>query len=527
MIVGANMYWCKIARSEREYADIAKLNYETFVEEIPQHEKDETGRRTDAFHQENTYLIVLKEHQLVGMIALRDTRPFSLDRKIGPVEKVLPIEALTGKLCEIRLLSVRKEHRNGRVFFMLARALADYAYEKGYGAAVISGTVRELKLYSQLGFQAFAEPVGSEEAAFIPMFLTKERYEQSIAARFQHKRHTFYPGPNELSSELKKPFQRSPISHRSYEFTERFKRVQTQLLKLTGASQVHLLAGSGTLANEAMIAQISRLPDKGLVLINGAFGERLRRQALKWNLEYETLEVEWGNPFIVSDLKRVLQSGLYGWVLLAHGETSTGMLNNVEDILGLCKEQKIQVCMDCVSSFGAVPINLKEVYLATGVSGKAIGTMSGFAMVFSNHLIDVSPSIPMYIDLGCYANGEIPYTYSSQLLESVEIALKAYDNNARYNVLNERYDKLLLAEQNGEFEFLTKQSYPMIVTLKVPPVNKHMAKDARLSGFDLHDQSAYLKARQWVQLSLIQPEFEESFEKFRLWLRNYVEYEKQ
>lgn len=520
------MYWCKIARAEKEFEAIAKLNYDTFVEEIPQHEQHPSGKRQDAFHHENTYLIVLKDQELVGMIAIRDQRPFSLDHKIGVVEDALPKEALNGKLCEIRLLSVRREHRNGRVFFMLARALADYAYEKGYGAAVISGTVRELKLYGQLGFKAFAEPVGSEEAAFVPMFLTKQYYEQSVAARFQHKRHTFYPGPNELTPEIKKAFQRSPVSHRSYEFTERFKRVQSQLIKLTGASHVHLLSGSGTLANEAMIAQISRINSKGLVLINGAFGERLKNQALKWGLDFEAVEVEWGQPFEISVLERKLRSGLYGWILLAHGETSTGMLNDAYHIIRLGNELNIHVCMDCVSSIGTVPLKLKDVYLATGVSGKAIGTMTGIAMVFSNHLIDVSPSIPMYLDLSCYANGGIPYTYSSQLLESLEIALKAYDNNARYNVLNERYDKLLLAEQKGEFEFLTKQGYPMIVTLKVSQFNKDMAKDARLSGFDLHDQSAYLKDRQWVQLSLIQPEFEESFEKFRLWLSNYVTYEK-
>jgi aspartate aminotransferase-like enzyme len=301
---------------------------------------------------------------------------------------------------------------------MLARALADYAYEKGYGAAVISGTVRELKLYGQLGFQAFSEKVGSEEASFIPMFLTKERYEQSIAARFQHKRHMFYPGPNELTPALKKTFQCSPISHRSYEFTERFKRVQTQLIKMTGVSHVHLLAGSGTLANEAMVSQISRLQSKGLVLINGAFGERLKRQAAKWSLEFETIEIEWGKPFEISELQLLLQSGLFGWVLLAHGETSTGMLNRVDEMITFCKEHKIHVCMDCVSSFGSLPIDLKDIYLATGVSGKAIGTMTGISMVFANHVIDESPSIPTYLDLGCYANGRIPYTYSSNCLKA-------------------------------------------------------------------------------------------------------------
>jgi len=521
------MYWCKIARNESEFEAIAELNYETFVEEIPQHEQHSSGKRTDAFHHENTYLIVLKDHQLVGMIALRDQRPFSLDRKIGPVEHALPREALNGKLCEIRLLSVRKEHRNGRVFFMLARALADYAYEKGYAAAVISGTVRELKLYGQLGFQAFAEPVGSEEAAFVPMFLTKERYERSIAARFQQKRHMFYPGPNELTPEIKKALQRSPISHRSAEFTERLKRVQSQLTKMAGAAHVHLLTGSGTLANEAMMAQIRRLQTTGLVLVNGAFGQRLESQARRWNLDFETLEAEWGQPFEFSVVKRHIESGSVGWILLAHGETSTGMLNGTEELLATCKERKMHVCMDCVSSFGAIPIDLHDVYLATGVSGKAIGTMSGLAMVFSNHEIIESESIPAYLDLGCYGNGKIPYTYSSQLVESLEIALKAYDGNLRYELLEERYRKLLVAEQNEELSFLTALGYPMIVTLKKSRTNKHLAEDARLSGFDLHVQSSYLKEREWVQISIIQPDFDEAFEKFRLWLSNYREYEKQ
>lgn len=521
------MYWCKIARNEAEFEEIAKLNYDTFVEEIPQHETDPSGRRTDAFHHENTYIIVLKNQQLVGMIALRDQRPFSLDHKIGPVENKLPKEALNGKLCEIRLLSVAKKHRNGRVFYMLARAVSDYATEKGYGAAIISGTVRELKLYKQLGFQEFADQIGSIEASFVPMYLTKERYNQSVAARFQHKRHMFYPGPNELSPELKQAFQRSPISHRSNEFKERFKQVQNQLLTLTGASYVHLLAGSGTLANEAMIAQISRLQSKGLVLINGVFGERLRKQASKWGLDFDVLEVDWGLPFNSSDVTTYLNSNSYGWILFAHGETSTGMLNSLDQIIAISKKQNIHVCVDCVSSFGAVPLSLESVYLATGTSGKAIGTMMGIAMVFSNHLIEETATIPTYLDLGCYANSGIPFTYSSQQLESLEIALKSYNHNERYHVLRERYKALIQAEKKGELEFLTKQGFPMIVTLKVKTVHKFMAEDAKLSGFDLHYESTYLKERNWIQISLIQPGFEDSFEKFQLWLSVYMDYKKQ
>src|SRR5690606_18338259 len=105
------------------------------------------GVRVDPFHAQNTYLIVLADTLLVGMIALRSERPFSLDLKIGEVEQYLPNSR---KICEIRLMAVRKQHRNGRVFFLMARALSDYCYAEGFDAAVISGTTRQLKLYGQL-----------------------------------------------------------------------------------------------------------------------------------------------------------------------------------------------------------------------------------------------------------------------------------------------------------------------------------------------------------------------------------------
>jgi len=79
------MYWCKIAQTNEEYEAIARLNYETFVEEIPQHEPSMTRKKVDRFHQENTYMVVYKETELIGMVAFRDQRPFSIDEKIVKV----------------------------------------------------------------------------------------------------------------------------------------------------------------------------------------------------------------------------------------------------------------------------------------------------------------------------------------------------------------------------------------------------------------------------------------------------------
>src|SRR5438094_6767100 len=103
----------KIASEESELEQIYQLNYRTFVEEIPQHDPNPAGSLVDAFDRENTYIIGLKGGKLVGMIAVRDRRPFSLERKLADLDSYLPGAR---SVCELRLLSVEKNLRNSMVF---------------------------------------------------------------------------------------------------------------------------------------------------------------------------------------------------------------------------------------------------------------------------------------------------------------------------------------------------------------------------------------------------------------------------
>ena len=151
---------------------IHQLNYETFVNEIPQHHSNADHVLIDKFHDENIYLICLtSQKELAGMLCFRDKRPFSLDLKIPDLDKLLPSKA---HICEIRLLSVRKEFRNTRVTYGLMQHIGSFCLERGYEMALISGTVRQIKLYEHLGFKRFGDPVGSQEALYYPMYLTVE-----------------------------------------------------------------------------------------------------------------------------------------------------------------------------------------------------------------------------------------------------------------------------------------------------------------------------------------------------------------
>ena len=170
-------YLVKIADKDREFDLIHKLNYRIFVEEIPQHERNDNRKLIDHFHLENTYLIALDGEYLAGMIAVRGNRPFSLDFKISDLDSYLPVGR---KVCEIRLLAIEKEYRGGKIFFLLMKQLVEYGIEVGYDYAVISGTTRQQKLYQHLGFQPFHPRVGKKGAYFIPMGAALEDFERRL-----------------------------------------------------------------------------------------------------------------------------------------------------------------------------------------------------------------------------------------------------------------------------------------------------------------------------------------------------------
>src|SRR5271157_4027918 len=288
----------KVATEEWELEQVHELNYRTFVEEIPQHQASGTPRLVDKFHNENTYLICISENRVVGMIAARGRRPFSLDQKLPNLDSYLPPGR---RACEIRLLSVEKEFRNGQVFRGLTALMWQFGTEHGYDLGVISGTTRQQKLYRHLGFVPFGPLVGKGEAMFQPMYLTLEGFEKKAEEFFSMPVNvpgpaSFLPGPVSIHREVRKAFERQAESHRSDRFVSEFQRVRERLCQLTGARQVQILLGSGTLANDTVAAQLSLQEKPGLVLSNGEFGERLVDHARRFGLTFDTLQFPWGEP---------------------------------------------------------------------------------------------------------------------------------------------------------------------------------------------------------------------------------------
>src|ERR1700690_330105 len=201
------------------------------------------------------------------------------------------------------------------------------------------------------------------------------------------------PGPVEIDAKVRAVFCQAPLSHRSSEFIRRFEGVRAALAKMTGARHVALLNGSGTLANEAVG---SCLEGPGVVLVNGEFGARLARQAERWQLPVRVIEWAWGVPWDLGRVER--EFGDATWVWATHLETSTGMVNDIQALVALAKAHGVRVALDCISSVGAVPVDLTGVWLASGVSGKALGSFAGVAFVFAAEVPKLTRPVPVYLD---------------------------------------------------------------------------------------------------------------------------------
>lgn len=511
----------KIATEPWEFEAIHALNYKTFVEEIPQHDANQEKKLVDKFHEENTYIICVNDETrtLAGMIAYRDARPFSLDQKLENLDSYLPESSA---LCEIRLLAVEEEFRYTRISQGLIAQLVEHAIDCGREIFVISGTVRQIKLYKYLGFVPFGPLVGSEDAQYQPMYgsvsdyRTLQNKSRSFAKEVPELANdaatafNFLPGPVDFSKQVKEVYGEKPCSHRSDVFAKDFQKVRNQLCSLVNTKHVQVLMGPGTLANDAIAGQLSLMGRPGLILISGEFGRRLVRNANGAKLFFETLEIPEGHAFQRSDLEQALKDNPgIEWIWGVHCETSTGVLNDLEMYKQFCADRGIKLCMDCISSIGTVPVDLSGVYLASGTSGKGLASITGLALVFHNHELQPAPDyLPCVLDLGIYqASDGIPYTIQSNLVYALLAALNTHDWQKRFEDVRgwSRSIRRKLAEIDAPILAPDSCAMPAVVTIVLPEIHssERIGDALKKHGVLISYRSNYLLERNWIQACMM------------------------
>ncbi len=150
------------------------------------------------------------------------------------------------------------------------------------------------------------------------------------------------------------------IGHRGEDFRNLYRAVHPGLQTLFGTKQPVFLSTSS--AWGVMEASIRNLADRGvLCCMCGAFSDKWFDVAKRCGKKAEPLQVDWGKHIDPKDIDRQLATGKFDTVTLIHNETSTGVMNPLEEICGvMARYPDVALVLDTVSSFSAVKIDMDE-----------------------------------------------------------------------------------------------------------------------------------------------------------------------
>ncbi|MGH2922121.1 MAG: pyridoxal-phosphate-dependent aminotransferase family protein [Gaiellaceae bacterium] len=198
------------------------------------------------------------------------------------------------------------------------------------------------------------------------------------------KRYLFTPGPTPVPPEVLAAMSQPVVHHRGPDFKPIYERCLARLRDVFRTeTEVLLFTSSGTGALEAATANLCSPGDRIVVVSAGYFGERWAAIGEIYGCEVEHVRYEWGENPSADDLAgRLRELGGATAVFVTQSETSTGVVGDVRALAAAAKDSGALVCVDAISSLGAVPCETDEWGLDVVVSAsqKALMTPPGLAM---------------------------------------------------------------------------------------------------------------------------------------------------
>ncbi len=120
------------------------------------------------------------------------------------------------------------------------------------------------------------------------------------------------------------------------------------------------MSGTGSAGMETCFANLVEPGDAVLVGVNGVFGTRMVDVAQRCGAEVQTVEAEWGTALDPAQLRAALEKQSYKLVAIVHAETSTGVLQPIEEISRLVHQSDSLFLVDTVTSLGGAPVKVDE-----------------------------------------------------------------------------------------------------------------------------------------------------------------------
>jgi len=224
---------------------------------------------------------------------------------------------------------------------------------------------------------------------------------------------------------------------RTAEFSEVMLENERLMLKFSGApegSRAAFITGSGTASMEATVMNLLMPEDRVLVVNGGSFGARFCQICKIHDIPYDEIKLGIGKQLRLEDIKTVAEGKKYTAFLINKHETSTGVHYDMDMVSKYCKDNKLLLIVDCISTFLCDSFDMSALGADVMITGsqKALACPPGVSIIVLSpkalERVAVNDPKCMYFDLkGALKNqerGQTPFTPAVGILLQINARLK-------------------------------------------------------------------------------------------------------
>ncbi len=239
-----------------------------------------------------------------------------------------------------------------------------------------------------------------------------------------HKR-LFIPGPVEVTEDVLQKMATPQISHRGKEASVLQRNISDKMRKVFETKEEILLStssGSGLMEGAVRSCTAKR----AAIFSVGAFGNRWFQMCTANAVPADKFESEWGQATTKEMLEDVLSTGKYDLITITMNETSTGLMNNIEELSSVYKKYpEVVVCVDTVSNAAGSEVKVDEwaIDICITSTQKCLGLPPGMSIcTFSKKAVERAKKVTnrgLYFDLlglyECIQKKDYQYTSTPSL----------------------------------------------------------------------------------------------------------------
>lgn len=170
------------------------------------------------------------------------------------------------------------------------------------------------------------------------------------------------PGPSPTDPAVLRAMSAPTLGHLDPEFLGIMNETMDLLRHVfrTGNQLTIPISGTGSAGMEAALVNLLEPGDRAVVCVSGVFGMRLADIAGRCGAEVTRVEAPMGRIIDPADVRRALAGKKTKLVAVVHAETSTGVLQPLEEISQYAHEHGALLVVDAVTSLGGMPVLVDE-----------------------------------------------------------------------------------------------------------------------------------------------------------------------